>query len=81
MMQLKPTIPVITPKGPAQAMFIIDYSPEHDLYWVCFLDHNGECWTFNNKEVRAQKNVTLGREYISPYYDPNDVAFKVKEEK
>jgi hypothetical protein len=59
--QLNPCIPMTSPKGSCLAHFLIDYSPEHDLYWVCFQDETGECWTWNNKEVRAQKNITLGR--------------------
>jgi hypothetical protein len=61
MLQLNPTIPVETPKGSGQAIFMIDYSPEHDLYWVVFMDETRECWTFNNKFIRAQPNITMGR--------------------
>ena len=62
-LQLNPTIPVITPKGRAQAVFVIDYGPEHDLIWVCFLDANGECWSYRNADIRAEKNITMGRKY------------------
>lgn len=65
MMQLHPTIPVTTPKGHGQAHFLIDYSIEQDLYWVVFLDNSGECWTFNNRDIRAQKNTTIGRNQLS----------------
>ena len=61
MLQLNPSIPVTTPKGNGQAAIMIDYSPEHDFYWVVFLDESGECWTFSNKDIRAQSNLTLGR--------------------
>lgn len=50
-----------TPKGEGIAHFLIDYGPESDLKWVVFLSKTGQCWTFNNDEVRAAKNVTLGR--------------------
>lgn len=63
MLQLNPSIPVETPKGKGQAAIMIDYSPEHDFYWVVFLDNSGECWTFSNKDIRAQQNITLGREF------------------
>lgn len=43
---------------------------------MCFLDKNGECWTFQNPEIRAQKNITQGRPHIAPFYDPEDVALK-----
>lgn len=59
--QLHPSIPVITPQGNAQAMMVIDYGPEHDLVWVCFLDSNGQCWSYRNSEIRGQKNITMGR--------------------
>ena len=61
-LQLNPSLPVETKAGKGQAVALIDYSPEHDLYWVVFLDHNRECWTFNNKDIRAQSNFTLGRQ-------------------
>lgn len=47
--------------GKGFAHFLIDYSQEHDLLWVVFLDSTGECWTFNNKQVRLQCNITMGR--------------------
>jgi hypothetical protein len=59
--QLNPTIPVITPKGNGWAFFCIDRSQEHDLEWVVFLDITGECWTFRNRDIRIQKNYTLSR--------------------
>ena len=52
---------MITPKGNALAHFVLDYGPEFDLHWTVFLERNGECWTFNNREIRACKNITLGR--------------------
>ena len=63
--QLNPTIPLNTPKGSGIAHFLIDYSIEHSLYWVVFLDDNGECWTFSNEDVRAQKNITVGRTEVT----------------
>lgn len=50
-----------TPKGKAWAHFLIDYGPEADIFWVCFLDENGESWTFSNREISMQTNITLGR--------------------
>ena len=61
MLQLTPPIPVTTPKGKAYAHVLIDYSQEHDLLWVCFQDDTGECWTWPNKDIRIQKNISLGR--------------------
>jgi hypothetical protein len=67
MIQLNPTIPVITPKGNGWAFFLIDRSQEHNFEWVVFLDHSGECWTFCNSEIRIQKNYTLLRNNISEF--------------
>lgn len=59
--QLNPPLPVITPKGLGIAHMVIDYGPEHNLFWVVFLDTTGECWTYSNPDIRAQKNITLKR--------------------
>jgi hypothetical protein len=59
--QLSSPLPLTTPKGNAWAHFIIDYGMEHDLLWVCFQDDSGECWTWSNREIRIQKNVTINR--------------------
>lgn len=59
--QLNPTLPLDTPKGPGQALFVIDYGPEHHLLFTVAIDETREIWTFNNTQVKAQKNVTMGR--------------------
>lgn len=61
MLQLNPPLPLNTPKGEGFAHFLIDYGPESDLYWTVFITATGEIWTFANREVRASKNITLGR--------------------
>jgi hypothetical protein len=63
--QLNPPIPLMTPKGRAMAHFIIDYGIENDLMWVCFQDDTGECWTWENAQIRARINHTLGRDKIT----------------
>ena len=60
-LQLNPQIPILTPKGKAQAFAIVDYSEEHDLMFCCFLDEGGACWTFKNSEIRGFPNATMGR--------------------
>ena len=67
MIQLNPTIPVLTPKGSGWAFFLIDRSQEHDLEWVVFLDNGGYCWTFRNSDVRLQKNLTFHRDKIDNF--------------
>lgn len=59
--QLNPPLPLTTPKGKAWAYFVIDYGQEHDLFWICFQDETGECWTWSNRDIRIQTNTTLGR--------------------
>jgi hypothetical protein len=61
MLQLDPTIPMMTPRGSGYALFVVDYSQEHHLMWVVALDDGGEIWMFENPEVRVQSNFTLGR--------------------
>ncbi len=70
LIQLNPPIPLQTSMGAGMAHFLIDYSCEYDLFWVVFLNETGECWTFNNKEIRAQKNITLGRKGVNFIPEP-----------
>ena len=60
MLQLNPPIPVETARGKGFAHVLIDYSQEHHLLWVVFLDATGECWTVPNPEIRLQSNVSMG---------------------
>ena len=62
-LQLNPMIPMSTPKGNGYAIAMIDYSQEHNIYWVIAIDLTGEIWTYSNTEVRIQKNITIGRVY------------------
>jgi len=64
MIQLNPTIPMTTPRGPGYAIMVIDYSQEHELFFVVAQD-NGEIWTWRNQDVRMQTNITMGRNQIS----------------
>jgi hypothetical protein len=66
MLQLNPPLPLITPKGTALCHFVIDEGIEHNLVWVTFLDSNGECWSFETPEIRMERNLTIGRDKISP---------------
>jgi hypothetical protein len=70
MLQLNPTIPIIrnidNMKG--YAIIVIDYSQEHDLLFTCAMD-NGEIWTYSNKNIKIQNNISLNRkndDYIKP---------------
>jgi hypothetical protein len=59
--QLSPPLPLCCPKGNGLAHLVIDYGAEHDLIWVIFIDDTGEVWSYQNREVKAQHNVTMGR--------------------
>ena len=69
MLQLNPPLPLNTPKGEGFAHILIDYGPESDLYWTVMITETGEIWTFSDREVRASKNITLGR--VSPRKPPS----------
>jgi hypothetical protein len=60
-LQLNPPIPVFTPKGKALAHVLIDYGIEFDLIWICFNHDDGQCWNWTNKDIKIDKNITLGR--------------------
>lgn len=60
MFRLDPPIPLDTPKGKGWAHLVLDYSQEHDLLWVVFLDASGECWSFPNHQIRMRRNMSLG---------------------
>ena len=74
MLQLNPPLPLNTPKGEGFAHFLIDYGPESDLYWTVFITASGEIWTFANREVRASKNITLGRTRVEEPVRPADAG-------
>lgn len=64
--QLDPQIPMSCPKGEGYAIGMIDYSQDHDLLWIIVLNATGEIWTYRNSEVRAVKNITMGRLVTRP---------------
>ena len=66
MIQMNPPLPLLTPKGPALAHFLIDCGVEHHLMWVCFQNNTGECWTWPNNKIRMEANVTMGRPSVGP---------------
>jgi hypothetical protein len=62
MLQLNPLIPIvrISDGMKGYAFVLIDYSQEHDLFFVCAMN-DGEIWTLNNRDIRMQNNITLDR--------------------
>lgn len=60
-LRLDPPILLDTPKGFAEAHFLIERTADHDLEWVCFIQDTGESWMFRNNHVRQVRNLTAGR--------------------
>ena len=60
-LQLNPQIPVLCPKGEGYAIALIDYSQDHDILFVIVINETGEIWTYKSNEVRAVKNISMGR--------------------
>lgn len=50
---LDPPIPVETPRGRGLAIYLIEYGPEYDLYWITVLE-SSDCFTYNNRDIRAR---------------------------
>lgn len=58
--QLNPVFPVHTPKGKGYANFLIDRGIEMDNEWIVFMQ-TGEIWSFLNKDIRLDNNITYNR--------------------
>jgi len=50
-----------TPRGMALAKFLVDHGIDGDNEWICIVNETGEIWSFDNSDVRAAKNITIGR--------------------
>lgn len=61
-LQLNPPLPFETPKGSGFAHFLIDNGIEHQNVWIVFLNDTGECWCFENPDIRMSHNLTIGRQ-------------------
>jgi len=60
LLRLDPPIPLQTPFGEAVAHIYSDGGLESECFWVCFC-RNGAIMEFANSEVRACRNLTVGR--------------------
>jgi hypothetical protein len=79
LLQLNPPIPMQTPRGEGLAVLVIDYGPDHDLWWTVILskgEHAGEIWTYSNPQLRGVGNITLGRPASLP---PREARSEVRE--
>ena len=57
---IQPPLAMETPRGKADAYWLIDYGIDEHLYWVTFLRGSGECWTFKNPDIRLAWNESTG---------------------
>jgi hypothetical protein len=60
-LQLNPPIPVVTPRGKGIAHFLLDYGMETSSLWGVFDNISGQMWWTTNEQVRAQRNISMGR--------------------
>lgn len=61
LLRLDPPIPLLTPHGEAVAHIYSDGGLESECFWVCFC-RDGTIMEFANSEVRACRNLTIGRD-------------------
>lgn len=69
-LELQCPLEVTTPKGKATLRLVIDYGMEANLTWVGFLNANGECWCFENRDIRLVPNITRGTGKPTPRAEP-----------
>lgn len=69
--QLRPSIPLRSPKASGEAIACIDYGPEHNVLWCIVDDETGQLWWVPNGEVRAFKNYSLGRRSVDYVGEPS----------
>jgi hypothetical protein len=68
MHQLDPYLDVITPLGPARAVFLVEGEADHIL-WLVFIKATGEPWFFRNPYIRWAPAPSDGRGEPSPFID------------
>lgn len=63
MIQLNPMVPFwhVASKQPCYAFLVTDYSQEHDLCFTCLMQ-DGVIYCARAAELRAQENISLGRQ-------------------
>lgn len=52
---------VETPKGKGRVWLITDYGSEIEKVFTVIINENGQFWEFNNSQITATKNLTMGR--------------------
>lgn len=59
-LRLDPPVELVTRDGPVRAFLVIDRGADADLEWVCWRADR-QCWSYLNRDVRQDYNVTEGR--------------------
>lgn len=54
-------IEVDTPRGRGRIWLVTDYGAEIEKLFTVILYQSGEVWEFTNKDIKATKNLTMGR--------------------
>lgn len=52
---------VETPKGRGRVWLVTDYGTETEKLFAVVMNETGEIWEFTNRDIRATKNLTMGR--------------------
>lgn len=71
LIQLAPPLPVDTPLG--EAIAVILETDDFDVYWCTFLVETGECWWWQNHQIRLKESITAGRVSNSPIRVPPEL--------
>lgn len=67
LVRLDPPIPMTTPKGDAKALIYVDRGVDNFGEWICFVLASGECWTFQDRDVRLWTCETEGRGAVTAF--------------
>lgn len=57
---------VDTPRGRGRVWAVTQFGPQTEIVLLVILDGSGELWEFTPREIRATKNLTLGRDLSAP---------------
>lgn len=66
LLELRQPWPMLTPKGRARCLLILDYGADSPSLFLCAIDATGELWYFAQKDVRMEGNQTFGTSATPP---------------
>lgn len=70
-LQLNPSIWVLTPKGEGHAMFIIDYGPNINTIWIVHLFEDGSIVHVDSCEIKIFGNEMWDIPHPLPFKERN----------